>query len=739
MKLISTTVKGMMNAAALLAMTSGSLNAQTGKVWATVNNLSALRLTTTDANGLQSSDAAVNALLTSMNVQSIEKAFPASRSRELVNVVEITCACDAQDLLQAVAKNNLFINAEVAATPEALFTPNDFSTAIANDYALNLIGAQAAWDVTRGDSSIVIAITDANFHLNHEELVGKYTYVSANGSTDYSHGTAVAITAAGRTNNAIGKSSIGFNSTLQLRAMNYNQVLEATYAGARVINMSWVASCSFSSYGQQVMTEAWANGSVLVAAAGNGAATCGGAANLVYPAAYDHVIAVSSVGPYDNHERVLGNPSTTHQHNASVDICAPGYDVALSTAPGVYLTGNGTSFASPMVSGTVALMLAANPCLTPDQVEMILEATAANIDAQNPSYVGQLGAGRLNAGAAVAMAATFSTTALSGETTFACEDMSQAVVLDMTTIAAPYSITWNTGDTTAMISNAAVGTYSAIVRDANGCVGVFETVVDTLSPIAIVSTVAPVACNADNTGNIETVVTGGHGSFTYTWNTGATTEAIYNLTAGTYAVTVTDSKGCTASETFTVAQPTVLTADITNTNALYVNTTGVVDVTVAGGVAPYTYSWNNGTTTQDITEAGAGFYEVLITDANGCMVSANATVNAAGVTEAINGQYTVVEGANEVATQMEAAAVTEIAQTTMNVYPNPAKENATVTWENGTVQSIELVNMAGQVIQTIEVSAFNNKAELTGVAQGDYMVKMTTVDGGITVKKVIFL
>lgn len=697
-----------------------------------------MKLTSTDANTLQSSDAAVNALLTRMNVKSIEKAFPASRSRELVNVVEITCACDAQDLLQAVAKNNLFINPEVAAMPEALFTPNDFSTAIANDYALNLIGAQAAWDVTRGDSSIVIAITDANFHLNHEELVGKYTYVSPNGSTDYTHGTAVAITAAGRTNNAIGKSSIGFNSTLQLRAMNYNQVLEATYAGARVINMSWVASCSFSSYGQQVMTEAWANGSVLVAAAGNGSATCGGAANLVYPAAYDHVIAVSSVGPYDNHERVLGNPSTTHQHNASVDICAPGYDVALSTAPGVYLTGNGTSFASPMVSGTVALMLAANPCLTPDQVEMILEATAANIDAQNPAYIGQLGAGRLNAGAAVAMAATFSTTALSGETTFACEDMSQAVVLDMTTIAAPYSIVWNTGATTSMISNVAPGTYSAIVRDANGCVGVFETVVDTLSPIAIASTVAPVACNADNTGNIETVVTGGHGSFTYAWNTGASTEAIYNLTAGTYAVTVTDIKGCTASETFTVAQPTALTADITNTNALYVNTTGVVDVTVAGGVAPYTYSWNNGTTTQDITEAGAGFYEVLITDANGCMVSANATVNAAGVTEAINGQYTVVEGGNEVA-QMETAAVTEIAQTTMNVYPNPAKENATVTWENGTVQSIELVNMAGQVIQTIEVSAFNNKAELTGVAQGDYMVKMTTVDGGITVKKVIFM
>ena len=61
------------------------------------------------------------------------------------------------------------------------------------------------------------------------------------------------------------------------------------------------------------------------------------------------------------------------------------------------------------------------------------------------------------------------------------------------------------------------------------------------------------------------------------------------------------------------------------------------------------------------------------------------------------------------------------------------------TWENGTVQSIELVNMAGQVIQTIEVNAFNNNAELTAVAQGDYLVKMTTVEGATVIKKVIFL
>jgi len=151
-----------------------------------------------------------------------------------------------------------------------------------------------------------------------------------------------------------------------------------------------------------VIDEVYANGTILVAAAGNGG-TCGGSSNLVYPAAHNHVIAVSSIGPLDNHERTIGDPATTHQHNSSVDICAPGYDVALTVASGNYITGNGSSFAAPYVSGTIGLMLSLKPCLTFEEVVEILTQSAVNIDAQNPSYIGMLGAGRLNANAALAL------------------------------------------------------------------------------------------------------------------------------------------------------------------------------------------------------------------------------------------------------------------------------------------------------------------------------------------------
>ena len=80
---------------------------------------------------------------------------------------------------------------------------------------------------------------------------------------------------------------------------------------------------------------------------------------------------------------------------------APGYNVPISAAPGWYLFGSGTSYASPIVAGTVALMISVNPDLTNEEIENILYETALNIDEINPDYVGLMGAGRLNASYAV--------------------------------------------------------------------------------------------------------------------------------------------------------------------------------------------------------------------------------------------------------------------------------------------------------------------------------------------------
>lgn len=388
----------------LILSTYTTFSQQTERVWVTIENENILPVQN-EEGALVSSDDQFQQLIVDFNIKSVEKAFSASRQENLLKVYELVCDCDALALTTTIEGNNGQLNQpEIGPAYELMSEPNDYNVTFSTDYALDIINAKQAWNYTTGDPNLIVGVSDGNFYTSHEELHGKFVfYDNTNNSTQYGHGTAVAITAAGGTNNASGKSSIGYNCRLSLAGASYNKALMLSNAGAKVINMSWASSCYYSSYAQAVINEIYNNGTICVAAAGNGN-TCGNPNNLVYPASFQHVISVTSVGPYNNHQRVIGNANTTHQHNDMVDIAAPGYDVALTTAPGNYSTGSGTSFATPFVTGTVALMLSVNPCLTFEEVEEILKTTAHNIDAENPLYVGKLGAGRLDAGEAVRIA-----------------------------------------------------------------------------------------------------------------------------------------------------------------------------------------------------------------------------------------------------------------------------------------------------------------------------------------------
>lgn len=373
-------------------------------IWVTFEDESALPEMV--GGRLHSSNAEVQNLITTFNVTRVEQALPDSRKESLLKVYDVVCLCNIDDFMNEIEKSSTVLaRPEEAPNYELLSDPDDYNVEFTSDYALDLIDAKGAWDYSTGDENTIIGISDGNFFIDHEDLEGEFLSINAapTPANYYYHGTAVAITAAGATNNGVGKSAIGYNCKMDLGSMNYNTVLQLSFGGARVINLSWTSGCYNSPYVQQVIDEVWENGTIIVASAGNGG-TCGGPSNLVYPAANDHVIAVSSIGPLDNHERALNDTTSTHQHNASVDICAPGYDVALTVSTGLYLTGNGTSFAAPYVTGTIGLMLSANPCLTVEQVEEILKTTAVDIYGLNPNYIGQLGAGRLDSKEAVRIA-----------------------------------------------------------------------------------------------------------------------------------------------------------------------------------------------------------------------------------------------------------------------------------------------------------------------------------------------
>src|SRR5205085_9693558 len=136
-----------------------------------------------------------------------------------------------------------------------------------------------------------------------------------------------------------------------------------------------------------------------------------------------------------------------------------------------------------------------------------------------------------------------------------------------------------------------------------------------------------VLCFGGSTGSVTTnaFLTS---TFTYLWNTGATTANITSVPAGFYSVTITDSLGCSILDTATVLQPAALVLSSTTTDVLcYGNNTGDVQLTVNGGVSAYTYSWDNGDTTQNLVSIPAGTYVVTVTDNNNCTSTQSATIN----------------------------------------------------------------------------------------------------------------
>ncbi len=371
-----------------------------------VSGQSSVWLTSPDISAVKNSEE-FQTLNNQFNIQ-ISKPLSNSRNPKLQNVYEFSCDCDVVDLYIETHELSNVEQIEYGPVYETMAEPDDYSlfqnfgNNTTSSWHLDLIWAQAAWDLTHGTEPI--AISDQNYFVNHEDLVGKVLHYDTTNTASQGHGTATATLAAGNTNNGVGIASVGYDSELGLYRMNYNEVLDAGYAGYKVINMSWTSGCSYNQYIDIALQEVYDLGVFLVASAGNGT-TCGGPTELVYPAAYPQVFSVSSVDHNDSHDNPNG--STPHQYNSSVDLTAPGYNVPLTAAPGWYLFGSGTSYASPIVAGTAGLIISVYPGITPAQIKYILQSTAVNIDAQNPNYIGMLGSGRLMAGEAVKTAYSY--------------------------------------------------------------------------------------------------------------------------------------------------------------------------------------------------------------------------------------------------------------------------------------------------------------------------------------------
>ena len=193
-----------------------------------------------------------------------------------------------------------------------------------------------------------------------------------------------------------------------------------------------------------------------------------------------------------------------------------------------------------------------------------------------------------------------------------------------------YSYSWSNGQTTEDISGLSAGTYNVLVTDLNGCTKTRSvTITQPLAPISLTETHVNVACFGNLTGSIDLSVTGGTAPYTYLWSNGATTQDISNLSSGTYSVLVTDSKNCQETKQIIVSQPiaplnsSVVVEDV----SCFGGNDGSVNLSITGGTFPYSFLWNNGFTTEDISALNNGNYSVVITDFNGCTTNNAALVS----------------------------------------------------------------------------------------------------------------
>jgi len=148
-------------------------------------------------------------------------------------------------------------------------------------------------------------------------------------------------------------------------------------------------------------------------------------------------------------------------------------------------------------------------------------------------------------------------------------------------------------------------------------------------------------CNLLPTSGTGTVIpTGGVAPYNITWATaaapgvpiqsdGSVLTSTLEAAPGSYIVTVEDINGCQATSAFSIVQapPIVISSNITNAGCYGANN-GAIDISVVGGVGPYTYQWSGGSsaTTADISSLYAGSYTILVTDSNGCTETATITL-----------------------------------------------------------------------------------------------------------------
>ena len=195
---------------------------------------------------------------------------------------------------------------------------------------------------------------------------------------------------------------------------------------------------------------------------------------------------------------------------------------------------------------------------------------------------------------------------------------------------APYNYQWENGTFGFQRNNLSAGTYSVTVTDFNGCSLNSSITLQDPTPLNITKNIInPVSCANTPDGVLGAGTTGGTPPYSFQWATGNDESISENLTCGIYPLTVTDANGCSKTAIFGLQCPPVMEVNLTATsdsNGFNVScpesANGIAEASIQNGSTPYSYEWSSGDTDISANNLTAGINSLIVTDDNGCSVTA---------------------------------------------------------------------------------------------------------------------